>query len=208
MNKEIYWEIIDKARHTAGDWKDMERPLLEELKKLDVPDIIAWGRILAEYRALSCKEKLWAAAATMMNGCSDDSFEYFRGWLIAQGKDTFLSALEDPDSLADTESVKLFAHEISECPETPLEGYQEQPRFENILYVACIAYEQLTGKKGNFYDLVNHFQLPKDVYCDLKSEIHYANDIDAKWYDDALSWCNILDKLKKIVPKIYQLFQT
>lgn len=33
----------------------------------------------------------------MMNGCSDDSFDYFRGWFIAQGKDVYMDALAEPD---------------------------------------------------------------------------------------------------------------
>jgi hypothetical protein len=36
----------------------------------------------------------------MNGGCSDDGFEYFRAWLLAQGRDTFEKALEDPDTLA------------------------------------------------------------------------------------------------------------
>ena len=30
-----------------------------------------------------------------MDGCSDDTFDYFRGWLIAQGKETFEKVLDD-----------------------------------------------------------------------------------------------------------------
>ena len=36
----------------------------------------------------------------MKNGCSDDSFLDFRAWLIAQGKETYLEALRDPDTLS------------------------------------------------------------------------------------------------------------
>ncbi len=34
-------------------------------------------------------------------GCSDDGFEYFRGWLIGQGGAYFEAALKDPERAAD-----------------------------------------------------------------------------------------------------------
>lgn len=34
-------------------------------------------------------------------GCSDDGFEYFRGWLIAQGRSYFEAALADPERAAE-----------------------------------------------------------------------------------------------------------
>ena len=46
---------------------------------------------------------LWTAASLMCDGCSDDGFTDFRAWLIAQGKDAYMSALADPDSLAELE---------------------------------------------------------------------------------------------------------
>ncbi|EKC76209.1 hypothetical protein LEA_04821 [human gut metagenome] len=36
-------------------------------------------------------------------GCSDDGFIDFRAWLIAQGKEVYMNALRDPDTLADIE---------------------------------------------------------------------------------------------------------
>lgn len=42
-----------------------------------------------------------AAASLILGGCSDDGFEYFRGRLIAQGREVFERSVADPDSLAD-----------------------------------------------------------------------------------------------------------
>ena len=46
-------------------------------------------------------DSLRAAASLILGGCSDDGFEYFRGWLIAQGREVFERSVADPDSLAD-----------------------------------------------------------------------------------------------------------
>ena len=62
----------------------------------------------------------------MNGGCSDDSFDYFRGWLIAQGKQVYEQALRDPETLA------LVA--------TP-----DDWEFEDMLGVAMAAYEGRTG---------------------------------------------------------------
>jgi hypothetical protein len=42
------------------------------------------GLLAASYRTV-----LWAAACLINGGYSDDGFEYFRGWLIVQGRDVF-----------------------------------------------------------------------------------------------------------------------
>ncbi len=78
MNKKQFWATIDKARKAWGGWHGMYEPLQAELCKLDVADIITWYLIFEKYRGFAYKQKLWAAAATMMNGCSDDSFDSSR----------------------------------------------------------------------------------------------------------------------------------
>ncbi len=40
---------------------------------------------------------IWALAYLLRGGCSDDSFEAFRGWLILQGRKVFEATLADPD---------------------------------------------------------------------------------------------------------------
>jgi len=127
------------------------------------------------------KQKLWAAA--MMNGCSDDSFDYFRGWLIAQGKDMYFAAPRDPDSLADMESVKRFALEVKKSKGmTPLKSYYEEPRFEEILAVADYAYRGKTGKVG-FYCHVFNSSLPVKTCLAIDREIAYASDMDVAYLD-------------------------
>lgn len=54
---------------------------------------------------------LWGAAHVIHGGCSDDMFWDFRTGLVALGRDRFLRALADPDSLArvaDVEERTLF----------------------------------------------------------------------------------------------------
>ena len=43
---------------------------------------------------------LWSAAYLANGGCSGDGFDYFRGWLIGQGRTAYETVLADPDALA------------------------------------------------------------------------------------------------------------
>jgi len=78
-----FWAAIDRARKSGDGWHGMYVPLQTELSKLDVADIITRYLIFEKYCELAYKQKLWAAAATIMNSSSDDSFDYYRSWLVA-----------------------------------------------------------------------------------------------------------------------------
>ncbi len=205
MNKKQFWATIDRARKAGGGWHGMYEPLQAELSRLDITDIITWYLIFEKYRGLAYKQKLWAAAATIMNGCSDDSFDYFRGWLIAQGEDVYLAALRDPDSLAGVEAVKRFAQEVKESGGmTPLKGYYEEPRFEEILAVADYAFQRKTGNVG-FYRYVFNSSLTVMTGQAIEREIVYAPDIDVAWFDPP---SEIKERLQKLTPKLYQAFHS
>ncbi len=211
MNKKQFWAAIDKARKAVGGWHGMYEPLKAELSKLDVSDIITWYLIFEKYRGLAYKQKLWAAAAAMMNGCSDDSFVYFLGWLIAQGKDVYLAALRDPDSLVDVEAVKRFAQEVKESKGVPplrgyrdYRGYYEEPRFEEILVVADYTFQRKTGNVG-FYRYVFKSSLPVKTSQAIEREIIYAPDMDVAWLDPP---SEIKEHLQKLTPRLYQAFHS
>ena len=206
MDKEQFWLIIDSAREKAGSWHDMYEPLLEALTSLEAPDILRWKQIFDEYQKLSYKDKLWAAASAMMGGCSDDSFDYFRGWLTAQGKEAFMNALADPDSLIELESVRAYAYEIQGSEYVPMSGYRETPRFDEIISAARFAYESKPGQSGDFYSLLAANPLKEQEKADLSKDIVYAEDIDTKWFDWDAGSEEILERQKKLVPKLYGLF--
>ena len=43
--------------------------------------------------------RLWAAGYVIACGMSDDSFHYFRSWILGKGRDVFEVAMKDPDEL-------------------------------------------------------------------------------------------------------------
>ncbi|MDR1877739.1 MAG: DUF4240 domain-containing protein [Flavobacteriaceae bacterium] len=186
MNIKDFWTIIDQAREESDGWENMYEPLVERLSALDVSEILLWKNIFDEYQNLSYKNKLWAAAYIINGGCSDDGFDYFRGWLTAQGKSVFLKALKDPDSLADEETV------------------EEDIEFEDMLGVASDAYFNRLGIEepdyDRFYNDLEKYPLPEDLKKEMVSEIEYPEDIDIEWDEDDG------EELEKLLPKLCKAF--
>jgi hypothetical protein len=80
---------------------------------------------------------LWAAGYLINGGCSDDGFDYFRGWLITQGRQIWEAAIADPDSLAD---VALDADASCEA------------MAEDMLGAAMVAYGVVTGDEDAYWE--------------------------------------------------------
>ena len=67
---------------------------------------------------------MWAAAAQIRNGCSDDGFEDFRRWLIGLGREAFERVVQEPDRLAELPEVQRLSGRDSE----PVEVARRLPR--------------------------------------------------------------------------------
>ncbi|WUO26759.1 DUF4240 domain-containing protein [Streptomyces sp. NBC_00287] len=138
MDHDRFWRLIDQARRQAADPTDAEEVAARAstlLAGLEPAEIIRAGKILWDLMAASYLAPLWAAAYQINGGCSDDGFDYFRGWLIAQGRTTFEDAINDPDSLASLPTVQQAA-----AKGWDLEG-------EAILTIVWNAYQTATGSE-------------------------------------------------------------
>jgi Protein of unknown function (DUF4240) len=130
MDEARFWSLMDQAKaESNGDAHDQMRVLATKLEALSIPEILEYERLSEHFFALAYTYDLWAAGYILNGGCSDDGFEYFRSWLIAQGKDVFYNVLSNPETLADIE----LPDEHLEC----------QTMFE----VAWWAYEAKTGEE-------------------------------------------------------------
>ena len=131
INKDTFWTLIDQGREQCGQNVHALAQWLEDrLMELGPEQALNFDYIAHAYRAAAYKYGLWNAASIMCDGCTDDGFTDFRGWLIAQGRDVYMAALKDPDSLADVPTDRDC------CCET-------------LCYVGSYAYEELTGRDIN-----------------------------------------------------------
>ncbi|MGE8247927.1 MAG: DUF4240 domain-containing protein [Stenotrophomonas bentonitica] len=170
MDSDRFWKMIDEARSGTEDLEEMRCVLTANLTALRLEEILRWLNIFRAYQNLSYKNKLWAAAYVMNGGASDDGFDYFRAWLTAQGKDVFMAALADPDSLA---SIEIEPDEAED---------------EEMLYVGIAAYCANTSAKEPDYDVLDThcalYALSDAEMAELAHGIPYSADIDATWEED------------------------
>ena len=180
MKKQQFWTHIDEARKQAGGWEEMAGPLINSLAELEIDDIVKWEQIFRQYQNLSYKNKLWAAAYVINGGCSDDGFDYFRAWLIAQGKEVFLAALYDPETLAND----------NRC-----EGEFEE--FLGVAYEAYFKKFDADDDYDGFDEEMAKYPLSEMDKAEIAAEIKYADDMDKDWDED---------DLKEWLPKLYEVF--
>ena len=100
MDEATFWEIIDRAKGYGGEKAHSHR-LARELERLSNDQLVQFYVFYQAALDRANLGDLWAAGVLLNGGHgSDDGFEYFRNWLIAQGSSIFRLAVSAPDSLA------------------------------------------------------------------------------------------------------------
>jgi hypothetical protein len=129
MDAATFWQLIEDSRENAGgDVDEQASELTDLLADLPPDEIVAFDRYFRELLAAAYRWDLWGAAYIINGGCSDDGFEYFRAWLIAQGERVYREALDDPESLVDRAEPDAIDA-------------------ESMLYAAADAYKVETGRE-------------------------------------------------------------
>lgn len=125
----IFWAIIANTIDGTGDQDAQCDALYDTLDEFQPAEIEAFERAFQQQLKRANTWNLWGAAIVIHGGASDDGFEYFQRWLIAQGREVFERALTDPDSLA-----------------TLISANQHEPcEFEEFGYVAMDIWTKNTG---------------------------------------------------------------
>ena len=128
MNENEFWSVIDRSREGGAD--EQEERLQELLTGRPRDELEAFDRIYREQLVRAYRWDLWGAGYVIAGGMSDDSFDYFCGWLIGQGRDVFEAALADPESLADVPAAA-----------------EEEVESEGLRYAVQEAYESTHGEE-------------------------------------------------------------
>ncbi|MFE0047924.1 DUF4240 domain-containing protein [Streptomyces albireticuli] len=167
MDETEFWDLVDSARDAAeGDAEDQADLLVEALMQLDPERVVDFARHFEARYNRAYLWDLWGAAAVLLNGASDDAFDYFRCWLIGQGREVFEGAVHDPDQLA--ELLEDFDDEVDG------DG-------EDLGFAADEAYEQLTGAETPDLGLPNPPQEPSGTPLDLEDEAALAERLPRLW---------------------------
>jgi Protein of unknown function (DUF4240) len=96
-----FWRLVEDARREAGgDTERQSQLLAARLERLPAQQIADFGAIRHRLDRRAYTWELWGAAYVIDDGCSDDCFRDFRGYLISLGRGAYEAALKNPDSLA------------------------------------------------------------------------------------------------------------
>lgn len=127
MNEQEFWRIVEQARAGGVDDEARVSALISILRTLSAGESAGFDEMRMQLMARIHTADLWAAAYLILEGCSDDGFDYFKGWLIMQGESTFERVSAQPDALADLEDL-------------------DWPSLEEALYAAGRAHQETTGQ--------------------------------------------------------------
>jgi len=156
MNTGQFWRLMEDARARVprpSDGDAVAALAAVRLSAFPREEIVSAQRVLSGLMAASYRNRLWAAAYLINGGYSDDGFEYFRGWLIAQGREVFERSVADPDSLADLPVCGRRERDWLEC--------------EDVLYIPLRAHRAATGEV-----------LPEEAYSVSYPELDTGWDFD------------------------------
>lgn len=130
INTDKFWILIDNAVK-ASNGKDSikERHLTTELTKLSLDDIKDFEISFRKCVIDADDFKVMAAQKIIDGYVSDDTYLYFRCWLIGQGETIYTESLKNADCLS------------------TVVNKGDTYNFEEIMYVATKAYSLKTGKK-------------------------------------------------------------
>ncbi|GAB1335245.1 DUF4240 domain-containing protein [Streptomyces sp. E-15] len=167
MDETEFWELIDATREAAGgDPEEQADALVDRLLRLDPDMVLDFARHFEARYNRAYRWDLWGAAWLLLDGCSDDAFDYFRCWLIGQGREVFEGALHEPDALAGL--LGEFDEEI--------DGDGEE-----LGYAADEAYEQLTGTVAPDLGIAPAPAEPEGAPLDLEDDRVLASRYPRLW---------------------------
>jgi hypothetical protein len=100
MSEDRFWALINQSLKNSSSQEGQYSWLQKQLTSLCLEELLGFDFQKEKLMKKSYSSHLWCAANLMKGFCSDDSFDYFRSWLIASGKKIYYSALSNPDNLA------------------------------------------------------------------------------------------------------------
>ncbi|MFD8304135.1 DUF4240 domain-containing protein [Streptomyces sp. NPDC059690] len=167
MDETEFWELVDAAREAAeGDPEEQADLLVDRLLQLEPEMVLDFARHFEARYNRAYTWDLWGAAAVLLNGAGDDTFDFFRCWLIGQGREVYESAVHHPDALAD----------LLEDFDEELDGDGEE-----LGYAADEAYEQLTGTVAPDLGIAPAPAEPEGTPIDLESDPALAERYPKLW---------------------------
>lgn len=183
-----FWDYIEKAMANHAEEVDKILYLTNLLKEESDEEIFNFGIILDELLLESYNDKMWCASYLVNADISEDSFDFFRLWLISRGEMIFKDVLENPDNL-----IKYIGKlEIGEYREDLYEN-------EDFFFIAPEAYA--LKNKETLEDTEDFFENYLDAFDEYKENIGY---VDVDYPKIKFSWNEKEPRtMYRVCPKLY-----
>ncbi|MER7706708.1 DUF4240 domain-containing protein [Kitasatospora sp. NPDC097605] len=166
MDDENFWALMDELSSRPGGRHERLEWLRGKLRDGTAAEAVEFQARLEAACAAVATDPLWRAVRRIEGGlCSDDGFDYFALWLVAQGRRTYQAVLSDPDALADVAEVRaLSGRHLREWHD------DEWPEWEELDYVAQEAFAELTGQGDDGDDSEEEFHESLDAVQEAWAE--------------------------------------
>lgn len=128
--------------------------IYETLSTLSDDELFGFRYWWEHFSKISYRQDLWAAIYIYRGGCGDDSFDYFRFWLITQGRDVFYNALNNADSLCD-----VFAN-----------VRDEDPTDEDADYLVMDILNRRNNDSDYYYRALKGYRMPEEELPGIEFE--------------------------------------
>lgn len=129
MDKTEFWKIVDYSiAKSNNDKSEQEKVIIEKLTTYSPEQIIEFELIFRQLIIEADHYKIMGAQKIILGYVSDDSYLYFRCWLIGKGEKIYTETLKNPEFLS--ENI----------------NQGEESYFEELMYVATNAFKTKTGK--------------------------------------------------------------
>ncbi|MEL5958309.1 DUF4240 domain-containing protein [Streptomyces sp. CLV115] len=158
MDEKTFWTLMDELSRRPGDRHERLEWLRGELRCRPAAERVEFQARLEAACDAVATDALWRAVDRIEGGlCSDDGFDYFALWLVAQGQGTYQAVLADPDALADVAEVRaVVGRHAREWRD------DEWPEWEELDYVAQEVFDEPAGQEGDcgeaFYEALEAVQ--------------------------------------------------
>lgn len=98
-----FWDIIHRAKGSLSPDSESLSPdeLASVLEAYPTDDIYEFALAFNQMLVQLNKWDIWGAGFVICDGMDEDSFHYFRSWIIGKGRKCFETALRSPDDLID-----------------------------------------------------------------------------------------------------------
>jgi hypothetical protein len=142
MTQDEFWQIIDAC--AVGNRAGFVSRVHAALESRSADDLTDFDNHLRRCTRHIHTLESWAAASLPMEGCPDDSFDYFKAWVVSKGRKAFEAFCADADTLDelltpgdDYPTAERLYYVVAEIRETralvtPVQRSSPRPDVENL----------------------------------------------------------------------------